>query len=91
MLYSTPDCVVKTIVPVVVAHVGWTVTLPDGVESVQLSLSIIVAIPVTEISFETWIGFEKTPPKIPKLIENCLAVEVPVTPFLKLSSVNGLW
>ena len=30
MLYSTPDWVVKTIVPVVVAHVGWTVTLPAG-------------------------------------------------------------
>ena len=91
MLYSTPDCVVNTIVPVVVAHVGWTVTLPDGLESVQLSLSIIVAIPVSEISFETWIGFEKTPPATPKLTENCLAVEVPVTPFLKLSSVKGLW
>ena len=31
MLYSTPDCVVKTIVPVGTAHVGCTVTLADGV------------------------------------------------------------
>ena len=31
MLYSTPDWVVKTIVPVVTAHVGCTVTLPTGV------------------------------------------------------------
>ncbi len=31
MLYSTPDCVVNTIVPVVTAHVGCTVTLPAGV------------------------------------------------------------
>ena len=30
ILYSTPDCVVKTIVPVVTAHVGCTVTLPTG-------------------------------------------------------------
>jgi hypothetical protein len=30
MLYSTPDCVVKTIVPVGTAHVGCTVTLADG-------------------------------------------------------------
>ena len=31
MLYSTPDWVVKTIVPVVTAHVGCTVTLATGV------------------------------------------------------------
>ena len=31
MLYSTPDWVVNTIVPVVTAHVGCTVTLPAGV------------------------------------------------------------
>ena len=31
MLYSTPDWVVKTIVPVVTAQVGCTVTLPAGV------------------------------------------------------------
>ena len=30
ILYSTPDWVVKTIVPVVTAHVGCTVTLPTG-------------------------------------------------------------
>ena len=44
ILYSTPDCVVKTIVPVVVAHVGWTVTLAVGEESVQPSLSKILAV-----------------------------------------------
>ena len=31
MLYSTSDCVVKTIVPVGTAHVGCTVTLAAGV------------------------------------------------------------
>ena len=30
MLYSTPVCVVKTIVPVAVAHVGWVVLATVG-------------------------------------------------------------
>ena len=81
----------KTIVPVVVAHVGCTVTLAAGVLIVQVSLSIIVAIEISESSVEVKTGVVKTPPAAPKETENCLALEVPVTPFLKLSSVNGLW
>ena len=44
MLYSTPDWVVNTIVPVVVAHVGWTVTLPEGGFGIAVTATLRVAV-----------------------------------------------
>ncbi len=46
MLYSTPDCVVKTIVPVGTAHVGCTVTLAVGVLGALATASIVTVAPV---------------------------------------------
>ena len=47
ILYPTPDWVVKTIVPVVVAHVGCTVTLPTGV-SVAVTVNVLVVIALAQ-------------------------------------------
>ncbi len=46
MLYSTPDCVVKTIVPVGTAHVGCTVTLADGVLGALTTAFMVTVAPV---------------------------------------------
>ncbi len=46
MLYSTPDCVVKTIVPVVTAHVGCTVTLATGVAGADGTAFTVTVAPV---------------------------------------------
>ncbi len=46
MLYSTPDCVVKTIVPVGTAQVGCTVTLADGVLGALATAFMVTVTPV---------------------------------------------
>ena len=48
MLYSTPDWVVKTIVPVVTAQVGCTVTLPAGVLGADGTAFTVTVEPVVE-------------------------------------------
>ena len=46
MLYSTPDWLVNTIIPVVESHVGWTVTLPTGVLGALGAAFTVTVVPV---------------------------------------------
>ena len=57
ILYSTPDCVVKTIVPVVVAHVGWTVTLAVGVLG---ALGTALTVTVAPVAIQVLSDVERT-------------------------------
>ncbi len=45
MLYSTPDWAVNTIVPVVTAQVGCTVTEAEGVEGAEGAGSTVTSVP----------------------------------------------